>query len=369
MTDTTDIFISYKREQRPVVAAIAKVLGAAGYDVYYDIELAYGEDFRDALDRNLKAARLVVVLWTADAVGSEWVRKEARYANKKNKYHPVVVGDVDLPFDLDGEHSVVVPQMLEPAAIAQAVLQSVKATIEPSVKQAASLDTIMDEIIGSDWREWGDDDDATDTAAEETPPPPVTSEGKAEGFKTPAFGSLFGKLGPHFKPMTAEDARIHGQVEALGYNTLSALGEDELDLEGKQIYNLDFLSKFMNLKRLSLKGLKVMTPGTLDRLIHLEDLNIDETFLIDLRPLKGMKNLKTLSARASLLSDISPLQHNTALEKLFLEESLVKDLSPLKGLEKLRCIQLVDGSFIGSPLLGSGAFSHMIVKNYLSSLG
>ena len=106
MSDAIDIFISYRREDRTLAESLAKRLTDGGLRVYYDIQLEHGQDFADELDARIRAARLVVVLWTEAAVASSWVRREARFAAELDRYFPVHFDQVDLPVDLRGRHAV-----------------------------------------------------------------------------------------------------------------------------------------------------------------------------------------------------------------------------------------------------------------------
>lgn len=122
MTDATDVFISYKREDRSLAEQVAAALRANRYSVYYDIALEHGQEFADALDERIRAAKIVIVLWTDKSVQSKWVRREARFAAKHGKYHPVHVGDIDLPMDLHGYHAVALSERFELEPIVASVL-------------------------------------------------------------------------------------------------------------------------------------------------------------------------------------------------------------------------------------------------------
>ncbi|MEM8553408.1 MAG: TIR domain-containing protein [Pseudomonadota bacterium] len=99
-----DVFISYKREERGLAVQVARALREAGYSYITDIDLETNEHFGDAIDKRLRRSRVVLVLWTVASAGSTWVRNEARFAVKLNRYLGVELEDVDLalPPDLDG---------------------------------------------------------------------------------------------------------------------------------------------------------------------------------------------------------------------------------------------------------------------------
>src|SRR3954447_11719127 len=72
-----EIFISYARSEEPRAVRVAEVLRAAGHRVWRDDELPAHRAYVEVIEERLKAANAVVVLWSAEAAKSEWVRAEA----------------------------------------------------------------------------------------------------------------------------------------------------------------------------------------------------------------------------------------------------------------------------------------------------
>jgi hypothetical protein len=73
----TDVFISYKREDRGRCIEIADALRALGLDVWVDARLESGVSFDAEIESRIHAAKAVLVLWSPLAVQSSWVRNEA----------------------------------------------------------------------------------------------------------------------------------------------------------------------------------------------------------------------------------------------------------------------------------------------------
>ena len=76
----TDVFISYSRSIEARAERIAEALTALGYDVWRDDQLPAHKAYTDVTEEHLRAAKAVVVIWTAEAVKSQWVRAEAEVA-------------------------------------------------------------------------------------------------------------------------------------------------------------------------------------------------------------------------------------------------------------------------------------------------
>ena len=76
----TDVFISYARATEREASLVAEALRGHGYGVWRDDELPAHGAFSDVIEERLRAARAVVVVWSAEAAKSQWVRAEAELA-------------------------------------------------------------------------------------------------------------------------------------------------------------------------------------------------------------------------------------------------------------------------------------------------
>jgi TolB-like protein len=96
-----DIFISYARSTEAEAQRIADALRSLGYGVWRDDELPAHRPYAEVIEERLKSANAVVVLWSADAVKSQWVRAEAEVGRERRT---LVQGALDgtippLPFN------------------------------------------------------------------------------------------------------------------------------------------------------------------------------------------------------------------------------------------------------------------------------
>src|SRR4051794_8530191 len=71
------VFISYARPDEALASEIADGLREAGYEVWRDDELPAHRAYADVIEERIKGAKAVVVLWSAEAAKSQWVRAEA----------------------------------------------------------------------------------------------------------------------------------------------------------------------------------------------------------------------------------------------------------------------------------------------------
>jgi hypothetical protein len=84
---------------------LADALKNQHWSVWWDPKLRAGEHFDDAIERALKEAKCVIVMWSKLSVNSDYVKAEASYARKRNKLVPIAIEKVDLPFPFEGIHT------------------------------------------------------------------------------------------------------------------------------------------------------------------------------------------------------------------------------------------------------------------------
>lgn len=92
-----DVFISYQHRDRQCCQRVAAGLEARSLSVWWDDQLHPRESWDRLIEREIQAAKAVVVLWTPNAVESDWVREEARYAKDHGKLVPAKMAPCSIP--------------------------------------------------------------------------------------------------------------------------------------------------------------------------------------------------------------------------------------------------------------------------------
>ncbi len=100
-----DVFVSYARSDKPRVAPLVDAIEAQGWSVWWDPEIATGQDFERQITAELKSATAVLVVWTPHSVESRWVRGEAREAAERGVLVPVRFDAASLPLDVRTFHT------------------------------------------------------------------------------------------------------------------------------------------------------------------------------------------------------------------------------------------------------------------------
>jgi len=90
------VVISYDSADRAIAEKIADGLISSGLSVWWDRHIQAGVRFNQEIDRQLAAARAVIVLWSAASKDSDWVHDEAQLARDTNRLIPVRI-DSTLP--------------------------------------------------------------------------------------------------------------------------------------------------------------------------------------------------------------------------------------------------------------------------------
>jgi tetratricopeptide (TPR) repeat protein len=100
------VFISYARANRPQAQQLAQALGGYGLRVWWDSDLATGDEFAAVIEAQLQGAGTVIVLWSAHSVRSAFVRDECTRAMAHGKLLPVrIEAAVALPLGFGQLHT------------------------------------------------------------------------------------------------------------------------------------------------------------------------------------------------------------------------------------------------------------------------
>ncbi|HZK98701.1 MAG TPA: TIR domain-containing protein [Caulobacteraceae bacterium] len=97
----SDVFISYARSTAKAAQAVAGALRSQGYGVWLDDEIPAHRAYAEVIEERLRAANAVVVIWSADAVKSQWVQSEADRAREEGKLVQLTVDGARLPMPFD----------------------------------------------------------------------------------------------------------------------------------------------------------------------------------------------------------------------------------------------------------------------------
>jgi len=100
------VFLSYAREDAPAAKQLADCIARAGHEVWWDRHIQGGSRFSTEIDRELKSAAVVVVLWSAASIESAWVQDEAAEGRDSGRLVPVSLGGSRAPLGFRQFHTV-----------------------------------------------------------------------------------------------------------------------------------------------------------------------------------------------------------------------------------------------------------------------
>src|SRR5689334_2318307 len=96
-----DVFISYARSTAACARAFADLLEGDGRTVWYDARLPAHRAYADVIQEQLDAAKAVLIIWSREAVRSQWVRSEADRARLNGTLIQTRIEDCTLPMPFD----------------------------------------------------------------------------------------------------------------------------------------------------------------------------------------------------------------------------------------------------------------------------
>jgi hypothetical protein len=149
MPGNPEVFVSYAREDRARAASLVGVLERHGLSVFWDDDLATGEQWRSVLQERLDAARAVVVLWSRNSVASRFVVDEAHRALESQKLIPAQIEDCRIPLGFGGIQTADLSgwDQDEPHEQLSRLVERVQALVRGEV--ASVIDTVVPRQAGS----------------------------------------------------------------------------------------------------------------------------------------------------------------------------------------------------------------------------
>ncbi len=93
----SDLFVSYASADRERVAILVQRLERLGFSVWWDRDIAHGQNFHRVIEQALDQAKCAVVVWSEKSVNSEWVVNEASSAHRRYAMVPVLIDAIEPP--------------------------------------------------------------------------------------------------------------------------------------------------------------------------------------------------------------------------------------------------------------------------------
>ena len=80
------VFISYAHDDRAIVTPLVTLMRCAGARVFLDVaSIPLGENWKQAIERAIRACDRMIVMWSAAAARSKWVAREIDEAQAQTK--------------------------------------------------------------------------------------------------------------------------------------------------------------------------------------------------------------------------------------------------------------------------------------------
>ena len=96
-TNRGTVFLSYKSEDRQIVAHLVRALEENNFDVWWDQDIQAGDRWDQRIAQQLQQAECVVVVWSENSVQSRWVRDEAQFGAERQILVPISIDGTGPP--------------------------------------------------------------------------------------------------------------------------------------------------------------------------------------------------------------------------------------------------------------------------------
>ncbi len=101
-----DVFLSYSRADQSRIERLVAALEEAGYSVWWDRHIDGGAEFSADIERELHAAKTVIVAWSKESTASRWVRDEASVALEAGKLIAISLDGTAPPLGFKQIHAI-----------------------------------------------------------------------------------------------------------------------------------------------------------------------------------------------------------------------------------------------------------------------
>lgn len=88
-SDQPRVFLSYAHGDQAQAQRLAVALQQAGYTVWWDALIEGGSRYAETIDEALQSVDAVLVLWSRNSIGSDWVRDEAAQGRDRHRLVPL----------------------------------------------------------------------------------------------------------------------------------------------------------------------------------------------------------------------------------------------------------------------------------------
>lgn len=100
-----DVFISYKREDRPLVDPIVRLLRQLAIDTWIDSQLEAGEAFPERINLQVESCHAHIVAWSTRSIQSTWVLAEGERGRQRGTLIPIFLEPCNPPAPFNVLHT------------------------------------------------------------------------------------------------------------------------------------------------------------------------------------------------------------------------------------------------------------------------
>lgn len=126
----SDVFVSYSNSDRERVLPIVQLLGKQGWTVWWDRKIPPGKVFDRVIEEAIAATKCVLVVWSRASIESDWVKNEASEGVRRGIMIPVLIDNVQIPFEFRRIQAAKLTSLSPDSSGAQELLSSISNLIQ-----------------------------------------------------------------------------------------------------------------------------------------------------------------------------------------------------------------------------------------------
>jgi hypothetical protein len=138
----SDVFVSYSDSDRERVIPIIQLLGKQGWTVWWDRNIPPGKVFDRVIEEAIATTKCVLVIWSRASIESDWVKNEASEGVRRGIMIPVLIDNVQIPFEFRRIQAAKLTSLSPDSSGAQELLSSISNLIQRPAPETSATTTV-----------------------------------------------------------------------------------------------------------------------------------------------------------------------------------------------------------------------------------
>jgi hypothetical protein len=139
----SDVFVSYSDSDRERVIPIIQLLGKQGWTVWWDRNIPPGKVFDRVIEEAIATTKCVLVIWSRASIESDWVKNEASEGVRRGIMIPVLIDNVQIPFEFRRIQAAKLTSLSPDSSGAQELLSSISNLVQRPAPETSATPAVL----------------------------------------------------------------------------------------------------------------------------------------------------------------------------------------------------------------------------------